>query len=90
MHTSYSKLVEASTNQNVSLIQGIMYDLMREKMKMDKFFSMFLEKCGNKMDPEKTDTPIWKLYRSKTKEYADINQALKAAEYYLKKNTSYV
>lgn len=90
MHKSYSKIVEASTYRDVNSIQGIIMDLMTEKMKMDKFFSMFLEKCGGKMDPEKTDTPIWKLYRSKTKEYSDINQALKAAEYYLKKNTNYV
>jgi len=90
MHTSYSKIVEASGNRDVALLQGILFDLMKEKMKLDKFFSMFLEKCGGKMDSEKTDTPIWKLYRSKSKEYADINQALKAAEYFLKKNTSYV
>jgi hypothetical protein len=66
--------------------------LQIEKMKLDKFFSMFLEKFERKMDADKTDTPIWKLYKSKLKEYDKVNQELKHTEYWIKKeqNVSYI
>jgi hypothetical protein len=41
------------------------HTLIVQKMKLDKFFSLFLEKYERKMDPDKTDTPIWKLYKTK-------------------------
>jgi hypothetical protein len=66
--------------------------LQIEKMKLDKFFSMFLEKFERKMDPDKTDTPVWKLYRTKLKEYDKVSQELKNTEYWIKKekNVSYI
>ena len=66
--------------------------LQIEKMKLDKFFSMFLEKFERKMDPDKTDTPVWKLYKTKLKEYDKVNQELKHTEYWIKKeqNVSYI
>jgi hypothetical protein len=66
--------------------------LQIEKMKLDKFFSMFLEKFERKMDADKTDTPIWKLYKAKLKEYDKVNQELKHTEYWIKKeqNVSYI
>jgi hypothetical protein len=66
--------------------------LQLEKMKLDKFFSMFLEKFERKMDADKTDTPVWKLYKTKLKEYDKVNQQLKATEYWIKKeqNVSYI
>lgn len=56
-----------------------------EKMKLDKFFSMFLEKFERKMDADKTDTPIWKLYKAKLKEYDVINRELRATQYWINK-----
>jgi hypothetical protein len=66
--------------------------LQIEKMKLDKFFSMFLEKFERKMDADKTDTPIWKLYKTKLKEYDNISRDLKATEYWIKKeqNVNYI
>jgi hypothetical protein len=66
--------------------------LQIEKMKLDKFFSMFLEKFERKMDSDKTDTPIWKLYKTKLKEYDKVSQELKHTEYWIKKeqNVSYI
>jgi hypothetical protein len=66
--------------------------LQIEKMKLDKFFSMFLEKFERKMDSDKTDTPVWKLYKSKLKEYDKVSQELKHTEYWIKKeqNVSYI
>ena len=60
--------------------------LVVEKMKLDKFFSMFLEKFERKMDPDKTDTPIWKLYKTKLKEYDKINHGIRTAEYWITKS----
>jgi hypothetical protein len=59
--------------------------LQIEKMKLDKFFSLFLEKFERKMDADKTDTPIWKLYKTKLKEYDNISRDLKATSYWIKK-----
>jgi hypothetical protein len=59
--------------------------LLRERMRMDKFFTLFLDKFERKMDPDKLDTPIWKLYRSKLKEYDDLSRNIKSTEYWLKK-----
>jgi len=58
-------------------------DLQVQKMKLDKFFSLYLEKFERKMDPDKTDTPIWKLYKTKLKEYGALNQEIKNTEYWI-------
>jgi len=57
--------------------------LVSQKMKMDKFFSLFLEKFGGKMDPNKTDTPIWKLYKAKLNEYESLSQEIRNTEYWI-------
>jgi hypothetical protein len=66
--------------------------LQIEKMKLDKFFSMFLEKFERKMDADKTDTPVWKLYKTKLKEYDKISQDLKNTQYWIAKeqNVGYI
>lgn len=53
-----------------------------EKMKLDKFMSMFLEKFERKMNWEDLDTPIWNLYRKKSDEYSKVSQLIKVATYY--------
>jgi hypothetical protein len=66
--------------------------LQIEKMKLDKFFSLFLEKFERKMDPDRTDTPIWKLYKTKLKEYDKISQEMKNTKYWISKeqNVGYI
>lgn len=59
--------------------------LCMKRMQMDKFFSMFLDKCGSKMDIKNTDTPVWKLYKTKMKEYGALNVSIKTLEYRIKK-----
>lgn len=59
--------------------------LIAEKMKLDKFFSMYLDKVGSKMDPDRTNTPIWKLYKQKLNEYETVNREIKVLNYYLAK-----
>lgn len=86
MHTSYNELVNASTYGDTNKLVSLYQSLVVDKMRLDKFFSMFLDKFSDKMDPKVTNTNIWKLYNKKTKEYSELEQVIKAAEYYLKKN----
>jgi hypothetical protein len=60
-------------------------DLQVQKMKLDKFFSMFLEKFERQMDPDRTDTPVWKLYRNKLKEYEKVSHELRTTQYWISK-----
>lgn len=86
MNSAYPKIVSLATDGDYNGIISVQNELFVERMKMDKFFSMFLDKFERKMDPDCTDTPIWKLYKAKLKEYADIQQAILAAKYYLNKH----
>lgn len=86
MRKEYQQIVSASTNGDYKQIQTIYSSLLREKMKLDKFFSMYLDKFERKMDPDETNTPIWNLYKTKTKEYAELTQSINAAQYYLRKS----
>ena len=60
-------------------------DLQVQKMKLDKFFSMFLEKFERQMDPDRTDTPVWKLYKNKLKEYEKVDNELRTTQYWIDK-----
>lgn len=59
--------------------------LQVQKMKMDKFFSMFLEKFERKMDADNSSTLVWKLYRDKLKEYDKIDREIKSTNYWIQK-----
>lgn len=86
MNPAYPKIVSCATERNYNAIAEIQNNLFVERMKMDKFFSMFLDKFERKMDPDNTNTPVWKLYKAKLKEYAELQQAITAAKYYLTKS----
>lgn len=60
--------------------------LLVEKMKMDRFFTLFLDKFERKMDPDNINTPIWKLYKQKLKEYEKITHGIKTADYWISKH----
>lgn len=76
------QIISANTREEVLELQRTLY---REKMKMDKFFSMFLEKFERKMDADDTDTAIWKLYNAKLKEYDAIQRGIRTSAYYANK-----
>lgn len=59
--------------------------LVIDKMKLDKFFSLYLDKFGSKMDHEKPNTKIWTLYKQKMTEYSTLNTAIKTLEYRISK-----
>lgn len=60
-------------------------NLVLDKMKLDRFFSLFLDKYGMKMDSDKTNTPIWDLYKKKLKEYTELDVKIKTLDYRLSK-----
>lgn len=86
MNPNYNKIVSMATNRDYVALRTLHGQLLGERMRLDKFFSMYLDKFERKMDPEKTNTPIWDLYKKKLKEYGDLQQVILAAEYYMKKS----
>ena len=65
------------------------HELIIKRMKLDRFFTLFLDKFEKQMHPEKTDTKIWKLYKAKLKEYDDVQRGIKAAEYWINKDVQH-
>lgn len=57
----------------------------RERNKIDKFLSRFLEQFEMKMDYEDTSSSYWKLYKDKLTERTNLSEKIKALEYRLKK-----
>jgi hypothetical protein len=74
-------------NTNMTLIEK-RNSLFAERMKMDKFFTMFLDKFDRKMDPEKPNTPIWKLYRQKHDEYCKLTKEINYVNYWIAKESN--
>lgn len=58
--------------------------LIIDKMKLDRFFSVFLDKY--EMDEDDVDTPEWFTYREMTKEYDRIDRLLKTTDFYIKQH----
>jgi hypothetical protein len=77
------ELSNLAGEQNYQAIADSRQTMLVERMKLDKFFSLFLNKFERKMDPENTDTPIWKLYRTKLNEYEQLQRSIKSSTYYL-------
>lgn len=86
MNQSYQTIISMASNGNNTGIQTIYSHLLQERMKMDKFFTMYLDKFERKMDAADSDTAIWELYKKKLKEYSELEQTIKIAEYYMKKS----
>lgn len=69
------------TSAAPSQLHGIRTQLIVEKMKMDKFFSIFLD--NNEMDDQDTNTPEWATYREMIKSYERLNHLIKSTDYYI-------
>jgi hypothetical protein len=61
------------------------HELLVQKMKLDKFFTMYLDKFDKQMDCEKPNTPVWKLFKQKSEEYTKLCQEIRNVEYWIKK-----
>lgn len=73
--------VAAADHSDLFNIKG---QLQIEKMKLDRFFSVFLDQ--NEMDEDHLDTPVWFTYKEMLKEYDRVDQLLKSADFYIKQN----
>ena len=52
---------------------------------MDRWFDKYLDMFEKKMNSDEPDTPIWKLYKQKSKEYSELNGVITTADVYIKK-----
>lgn len=69
---------------NRSDLYNIKGQLQVDKMKLDRFFSIFLDE--NEMDEDDLDTPVWFTYKEMLKEYDRIDRLLKTTDFYIKQN----
>ena len=72
-------------DRDVVALEKIRATLMRERTVMDRWFDKFLDMFERKMSTEDLETPIWKLYRTKTKEYSELNGIITTANVYIRK-----
>lgn len=77
------ELSNLAGDQNYHAIADAQQTMIIERMKLDKFFSLFLDKFERKMDSNNVDTPIWKLYKLKLKEYEELQRSIQSSTYYL-------
>lgn len=61
------------------------HELLVQKMKLDKFFTMFLDKFDKQLDPARPNTPHWKLFKKESDRYAQLAQDIRNCEYWIKK-----
>lgn len=59
--------------------------LLAKRMKMDKFFSMYLDTYGDKLDTTDTCDKYWILYKKKLKEYGELQEKIRYATHVLGK-----
>ena len=64
-------------------LDKIYQELIHEKMVLDKFFSFFL--ADNELDHDSPNTPEWKIYKERLKEYTEISNLIKSTEYQMRK-----
>jgi hypothetical protein len=86
---SYTLIFDLGEKMIYNMSKSEMYNertsLYGQKMKLDRFFTLYLDKFGSKMDADNPDTKIWKLYKSKLKEYEQLTQKIKHIEYWIAK-----
>lgn len=80
-----SDIVNAHTFNDREKMMSIYIDLVNDRSKMDRWFDKYLDMFDEQMNNLPRTDPIWKLYHKKSNEYSDVAQAIKTAEYFLKK-----
>ena len=68
-----------------SELPSIYQQLMVDRMKLDRWFTQFLDEHGD-MDSDDPTTPDWKVYHMMLDRYTEVNQLITTATYYLQKN----
>jgi hypothetical protein len=81
MNNLIKDLYEHRDKEKLSEIKN---ELSFKQKQMDLFFDEYLEVFDDKMNASSTqDSPEWKAYKDKYKEYTNLKANLKLAEYYL-------
>jgi hypothetical protein len=81
----FDKFSLCAIDHDVVALEKIRASLLKERHIMDRWFDRFLDMFERKMSTEDVETPIWKLYKSKTKEYSELDSIIKTADIYIKK-----
>lgn len=76
-------LREIAASEQPKLFE-IKSQLIIDKMKLDRFFSVFLNE--NEMDDENLDTPVWTTYREMLKDYDHLDRLIKTTDFYIKQH----
>ena len=59
-------------------------ELLLERARMDKFFSIFLDE--NDLDEEEFTSPAWNIYKKKLEEYSYLDLKIRSVELKLQGN----
>ena len=79
MHINTTILARANKKE----LQEMHQELIVNKMRLDKFFSIFLEE--NELDHDDLDDPNWVIYKDRLSEYRTTSHLIKRAEYHMGK-----
>jgi hypothetical protein len=72
-------------DRDIVALEKIRTSLLKQRISMDRWFDKYLDMFEKKMNVDETDTPIWKLYKQKSKEYSELNGVITTADVYIKK-----
>jgi hypothetical protein len=72
-------------DNDIVALEKIHLSLIKQRKAMDRWFDKYLDMFDRKMNPEETDTPVWKLYKSKSREYSELNEVITTANAYINK-----
>jgi hypothetical protein len=72
-------IVSASTPR----LHEMKSQLLVARMRMDKFFSLFLDNAELTEDDASSE---WKVYKEMLKDYDQVNHLIKTTDYYINKN----
>jgi len=75
-----SELYHADVDQ----LKAFQQQLVIKKMKLDKFFSVFLNE--NDLDDSDTTSPQWTTYKGMLEQYAHITHLITTTRYHLNKH----
>jgi len=72
-------------DHDLQALEKIRASLVAQRKTMDKWFDKYLDMFERKMNADETDTPIWNLYKTKSKEYSELNGVITTADVYIRK-----
>jgi len=79
----YKLIRESLKDESATELNNTYNKLVVAKMKMDKFFSVFLS--NSNMDERDTDTDEWKTYKMMLSEYSTLNDLIRVTNFYINK-----